>query len=237
MSVATYYGANEILTAFEDQAKKPYFSMWVKNACCLYYDGNDMEIAKEMIRKKIESFARANNFEIIVLSLHNTLPDKKTGLYEKNSPAILLYCQSKHEPADRQMSGNDNLFPLYNLIEKQNAILSNFQETQNALISKVNALEAEEEDTESVGSSEEILLDKINGIVNSPLGALATTYLPRILDRFLPQQNKIAGLAGADETDLETTINILFSKGVKLEHLQKLASMPENKIKMLLTML
>ncbi len=230
MSVATYIGVNEILTAFEDQAKKPYFSMWVKNSQCEYYDGNDMEVAKDKIRKKILAFSRANNFEIIVIYLHNVLPDKKTGLYSKSDPAVLLYTQAKEQPAER-MNGADNLFPLYNLIEKQN-------ENINALISKVNALEADENESEtSVGSSEELLLSQINGIVNSPIGTLASTYLPRLLDRFFPVQNKIAGLAGATETDLEETITILYSKGVTLSHLQKLAAMPENKIKMLLTML
>lgn len=230
MSVATYYGVNEILTAFEDQAAKPYFSMWVKNAQCCYNVDNNIEVAKEKIRKKIEDFARANMLDVIVIVLHNTLPAKTTGLYEKTSPGVLLYCQAKHAPVERHSNIDGNLYPLYTAIEK-------LTENQAALISKVNALEAETEETEAVGSSEEILLDKINGIINSPLGILATTYLPRILDKIIPQQNKIAGIAGIEDTDLEQTINILYSKGVKLEHLQKLAAMPEKKIQMLLTML
>jgi len=230
MSVATYFGANEILEAFENQARKPYFSMWVKNAQACYYDEADFDKAKELIRKKIEDFARANMLELIIIALHNNKPDKATGLYKKDSPAVLIYCQSKHAPVEKHSGIDNNLYPLYNLIEKQN-------ENINALISKVNALEAETDDQEAVGSSEEILIDKISGIVNSPLGALASTYLPRILDRILPQQNKIAGLAGTEDTDLEQTLQTLFNKGVTLEHLQKLAAMPEKKIQMLLTML
>lgn len=231
MSAATYYGVNEILTAFEDQATKPYFSLWVKNAQALYNAEDNMEVAKEKLRKKIEDFARANMLELIVIALHNTKPDKATGLYKKDSPGVLLYCQSKHAPAERVSGIDSNMLPFYTLIEKQ-------QETLNALVSKVNALEAEDtEEEEQIGSEEAVLLDKISGIVNSPLGVLASQYLPRILDRIIPEKRTVTAIAGDTETDLEQTINILFSKGVKLEHLQKLAAMPEAKIQMLLTML
>lgn len=231
MSVATYFGVNEIITAFEAQASKPYFSMWVKNALVLENTTNDIETAKQKLSNKINDYLKADFNEIFVLKLHNRLPKTKDGNYNmKEDSGTLLYCQPKKE--SKQINGIDSgLFPIYNLIEKQNEIIT-------ALTSKVNALESEEEETdEQIGSNEEILLDKINGIVNSPLGAIASTYLPRLLDRLIPPTKQVAGIAGTEPTDLEATINILFSKGVTLEHLQKLAAMPEAKIKMLLTML
>jgi hypothetical protein len=45
----------------------------------------------------------------------------------------------------------------------------------------------------------------------------------------------VTSLAGVD--DLDTILKDLFSKGVKLEHLRKLADMPEEKITMLIQML
>jgi hypothetical protein len=160
-------------------------------------------------------------------------PDKKTGSYtHADNCYTMLYCQAKHaQSAAMPESINGNLYPLYNMIEKQN-------ENINALISKVNAIEAEEtEESEPIVSSEAKLIEQINGFSNSPLGVLAATYLPRFLDKILPPQKTVAGIAGTEPTDLEETINILFSKGVTLDHLQKLAAMPEAKIKMLITML
>lgn len=229
--VATYYGANEILNAFDAQAKKAYFSMWVKTKTCLQNDVNDFEIARAAIKKKVEDFAKAGMLDVFTICLHNTLPDKKTGYYELNSPGVVLYCQAKHATASAPETMNGNLYPIYNLIEKQNEIIT-------ALTSKVNAIEeSEEESDEQIGTAEAQMIDKINGFANSPLGVLAATYLPRFFDKILPPQKTVSGLAGTDQTDLEETINVLFSKGVTLEHLQKLAAMPETKIKMLLTML
>jgi len=227
--VATYYGSNEILQAFETQAKKGYFSMWVNKSPALQNDVNDLDIAKEAIKKKVEDFAKANFTNVFTIHLHNIAPDKRTGSYaHADNCYTMLYCQAKHAKTEAPENINGNLYPLYNLIEKQN-------ENINALISKVNALETEE--TEAPGSNEAQLIEQINGFSNSPLGVLAATYIPRILDRFLPAQKTVAGIAGTEQTDLEETINVLYSKGVTLEHLQKLAAMPQAKIKMLLTML
>jgi hypothetical protein len=231
MSAATYIGINEILEGFDDKASKPYFSIWVDNTQVEYNCENDFEKAKNKIIKQIEAFARSGMTKIIYLKIHPKLPEKKEGIYTKTDPALTMYCAAKQEYKNViGYSGDNSIYPIYQLIEKQN-------ETINALVSKINAIEAEEEENESVGSNEEIILDKINGIINSPLGVLASTYLPRLLDKFIPPSQKIAGIAGHSETDLETTINILFEKGVTLQHLQKLAAMPKEKIQMLITML
>lgn len=232
--VATYTGVNEILDAFETQAKKGYFSLWVNKSPALQNVDNDLDIAKIALKKKIEDFAKANFTQIFVIHLHNAAPDKKVGSYLHNDICYtMLYCQAKAAtvtavPMHDTM--NANLYPIYNLIEKQNEIIT-------ALTSKVNAVEAGEETDEQIGSAEVQMLDKLGSIMNGPVGVLCTTYLPRLLDRILPETKTVSAIAGTDQTDLETTINTLFSKGVTLEHLQKLAAMPEVKIKMLITML
>ena len=232
MSVAvTYYGVDEILEAFETQAKKPYFSMWVGKASALQNWENDFDTAKAALKKKVLDFARAKQTHAFVIHLHNTQPDRKVGSYlYADVTYSMLYCAAKHEPKQAINGTDPGLYPIYNIIEKQNELIT-------ALTSKVNALEAEETEPETVGSNEAEMLDKLGSIVNSPLGVLAATYLPRLLDRIMPEKQKIAAIAGDEATDLETTINILFSKGVTLQHLQKLAAMPEEKIRMLLTML
>ena len=230
MSAATYIGINEILEGFDAKASKPYFSMWVDNTQVEYNIENDFDKAKNKIINQIDACSRRDMNKVIYLKLHSKLPSKSEGIYAKNDPAITMYCAAKADNKIIGYTGDNNVYPIYQLIEKQN-------ETINALVSKINAIESEEEESESVGSAETELLDKISGIVNSPLGLLASQYLPRLLDKWIPPSQKIAGIAGHSETDLETTINILFEKGVTLEHLQKLAAMPKEKIQMLLTML
>jgi hypothetical protein len=59
----------------------------------------------------------------------------------------------------------------------------------------------------------------------------------------MPQTNQynrpqaLAGTEVAEELELAETLEILFSKGVTVEHLKKLASFPKAKITMLLNML
>jgi hypothetical protein len=231
MSVADYTGINEIIEAFERQAKKPYFSMWFGKAPALQNDINDFDVAKEALKNKINDLLRAGKSAVFTIHLHNAQPKRENGAYlYADTTYTMLYCQAVKEQKQAINGTDPGLYPIYNIIEKQNELIT-------ALTSKVNAIEAEESEPESVGSDETVMLDKLGSIVNSPLGLLAATYLPRLLDRIMPEKQKISAIAGDEATDLEATINILFSKGVTLEHLQKLAAMPEAKIKMLLTML
>jgi hypothetical protein len=77
-----------------------------------------------------------------------------------------------------------------------------------------------------MGSSEAVLLDKINGIINSPLVGVLMQFL---------NNKPVTALAGTD--DLNEILETLFSKGVTVQHLKKLAGYPKEKISMLLTML
>jgi len=227
---ATVFGVEEILTAFEEQAPKPYFAIYVKNAPVLSNIDNNIDVAKDKIKRKVEEYLRAQFNEVFTIRMYNAQPKNKGMLWDKDEPCFFLYCQAKRVQAQSVGQMDGNFYPIYNLIEKQNEIIS-------ALTPKVNAIEETEISDEQIGTAETQMIDKINGFVNSPLGVLVATYLPRVFDKILPPQKTVSGLAGTDPTDLEQTINILYSKGVTLEHLQKLAAMPEAKIKMLLTML
>ena len=95
-------------------------------------------------------------------------------------------------------------------------------------------MEAEEveEDEETVsGTAEAELLDKINGIVNSPIVAA-------LLGLLAPKMNNTAhALASPDPDELTKILTVLFEKGVTVNHLKKLSEYPAEKIKMLLSMM
>lgn len=85
-----------------------------------------------------------------------------------------------------------------------------------------------------------------NPAVQNVLTALLTNLTANLLtpnttNNMQPNQNyrptALAGTEVAEELELAEILEVLFSKGVKLEHLKKLASFPQAKISMLLNML
>ena len=85
-----------------------------------------------------------------------------------------------------------------------------------------------------------------NPAVQNVLTALLTNLTANLLttnnnNNMQPNQQyrpqALAGTEVAEELELAETLEVLFSKGVTLEHLKKLASFPQAKITMLLNML
>jgi len=70
---------------------------------------------------------------------------------------------------------------------------------------------------------------------NEQIQAMAVSAISGLISSFIVKKPMVTSLAGVD--DLDTILQTLFSKGVKLEHLKKLADMPEEKISMLIQML
>jgi len=70
---------------------------------------------------------------------------------------------------------------------------------------------------------------------NEQVQQIAINAISGLIGSFMIKKPIVTSLAGVD--DLDSILQNLFSKGVKLEHLKKLADMPEEKINMLLQML
>jgi hypothetical protein len=70
---------------------------------------------------------------------------------------------------------------------------------------------------------------------NEQVQQMAINAISGLIGSFMIKKPMVTSLAGVD--DLDTILQTLFSKGVKLEHLKKLADMPEEKISMLIQML
>jgi hypothetical protein len=70
---------------------------------------------------------------------------------------------------------------------------------------------------------------------NEQVQTMVVSAITGLIGSFLVKKPVVTSLAGVD--DLDSILKTLFSKGVKLEHLKKLADMPEDKISMLIQML
>jgi hypothetical protein len=219
---ATYIGKEKILAAFEEKADTPFFSLWVGKARAEMNKDNDFEKAAHKLEKQIEAFIEEDNTDIFVIALH---PEKKVSYkYEDCKDATLMYCQTrKNESSVAYFGSQQNNNINYQILEKLNAIES-----------RVNAIESEEieeeEEGEEIGNTDQVLIDKISGIVNSPI--------VNMLLGFLQNNNKPVGaLAGTEQDELSDILTTLFNKGVTINHLKKLSEYPKERITMLLSML
>ena len=87
---ATVFGVEEILTAFEDQAPKPYFAIYVKNAPVLSNIENNIDVAKDKIRKKIEEYIRAQYNEVFTIRMYNAQPKNKGIIWDKKNLVFIF---------------------------------------------------------------------------------------------------------------------------------------------------
>lgn len=70
---------------------------------------------------------------------------------------------------------------------------------------------------------------------NEQVQTMVVSAITGLIGSIMIKKPIVTSLAGVD--DLDSILKTLFSKGVKLEHLKKLADMPEDKISMLIQML
>jgi len=218
---ANYIGIDKIVSAFENNADTPFFSIWSgtgnKIRTCMNKE-NDFDIAKEKIEKYVKDNSEGDYNEVFVIALH---PEKKVSYTLSDlKDATQLFCQaSKNNMAIYNSSNNIN----YEILAKL-----------NAMESKINALESEEleieEDEKESISGEEAMLGRIETILASPL-------VNMILGYFQHNAIKSQALANNDTDELSNILTTLFQKGVTVAHLKKLSEYPANKIQMLLSMM
>jgi len=217
---ARYIGLDEVLEAFQKKAKTPYFSLWIKGQSIVQYrDGDTMEDSIEKITEEIETGIKRQITHEHELFLHT----KKEKDYTRKSESYAVIGFRCFELPGVAVAGTDP-HQAYNMYA-MNAELNRLKSELSALQAAKQQEEEEDDDDQEPNS----LMSGVNQILEHPL-------IVGMLNKWLQQPVKNLAGVNTDQT-LQDTINILFSKGVQLEHLQKLAAMPADKIQMLLTML
>ena len=194
--------------------------MWLKGQpICQYRDGDTMEDSIEKIKEEIELGVKRQITHEHELYLHN----KKEKDYTRKSESYAVIGFRCFEIPAASVSGVDP-HQAYNMYAMNSEL--------NRLKSELSALQAakqQEEDDEDDEPEQNSLMSGVNQVLEHPL-------VVGMINKWL--QQPVKNLAGVNpDQNLQDTINILFSKGVQLEHLQKLAAMPQEQIKMLLNML
>ena len=218
---ARYIGLDEVLEAFHKKAKSPYFSMWMKGQPVCQYTGDDMDDAIELITEEIELNKKRNVTHECELFLHT----KKEKQYSRKSESYAVIGFRSFEinmigsPAD---PGGYNSYAMHNEL--------NIIKSQLAALQATAAADPGDDDDDD--DDDDSMMGSINKLIDHPL-------VVGMINKWMAGSGTVTALAGVTPSteDLQQTINILFSKGVQLHHLQKLAAMDESKIQMLINML
>ena len=216
---ARYIGLDEVLDAFRKKAKTPYFSLWLKGQpLCQYRDGDTIDDAIEKITEEIELGIKRQITHEHELFLHT----KKEKDYLRKSDS---YCVIGFRCFD--LPGN-----VVGAMDHNAYTIAAMHQEMNRLKSEVSALQAEKVESEDDDDDDQnTFMSGFNQMVEHPL-------VVGLINKWLTGSQPVNNLAGINpDQTLQETINLLFSKGVELHHLQKLAEMPADKIQMLLTML
>lgn len=217
---ANFIGKETILESFERKAKTPYFAVFDGRKCHEWNDQNDFEVAVNLLDSCIDDMQTAGNDRLFTIKLYSSCPKE----FKYNDNTIEMYCQLplKATLINHPATSHESL-----ILQKL-----------NELESKINAIPGEEVEEDE---EDKTALGKITTILDHPIvqqfAPILITGLASMFGVKENQTNQIA-LAGIDpETELHEALNVLFSKGVTLDHIKKLSALPKEKITMLLSML
>jgi hypothetical protein len=225
-------GTSGIMDWFDRNATSPYYSVWVNRKQLLFsWNDDDMEAGRSKLENDLYAIEQNNNNDLLIIKLH---PKKdKAGYITDKTPIYgSLVCRASE--LEKPMYGMQPMGAIgYN--SKMENVLERVLETQNAILTKLNAEELEEEEEEE---------DKgvLGNILQSPQ---MQTLLMAGISKFLgiagtDNEAMAAGLAGIEdgqENEAIIILNSLMSKGVTIDHLRKLDQMGTVQLKSLLAML
>jgi hypothetical protein len=157
----------------------------------------------------------------------------------KNSPAAENTYILRCDPKNSKIKEKPILSFCLNTNVSSSNIIAGFNPgyaTKNDIDEIKRMIEAQEIENEIDELEPEPKKDFIAGLLdNEHIQTMIVSAITGLISNHVVKKPMVTSLAGID--DLNSILQILFSKGVKLEHLKKLAEMPEDKISMLIQML
>lgn len=214
-------GIDEILEHFDKRAKYPYYCVFDKTQPISMYNGEDIEEAKEILKDDLERLKKRGYQNTLVLSL---FPDKQKA-YKPSDAKYQSIAFTVDEVLTPVINGNNDYAQMM-ILNELRTMKSELEALKVAKLQEESEEEEEEEESENMG-----LISGVNQLLEHPV-------ISGLISKWLNGSQPVRNLAGVnDEQELQNCINVLFSKGVTIGHLKKLADMPEPKIKMLLQML
>jgi len=222
-------GTNGIMDWFDRNATSPYYSVWVNRKQLLFsWNDDDMEAGRSKLENDLYAIEQNGVNDLLIIKLH---PKKDKAGYITDKTPIYGSLVCRPSELEKINYGMQQMGAVgYN--SKMDSVLERVLETQNAILTKLNAEDLEEEEEEDKGV--------LGNIMNSPhMQTLLMAGISKLLG-INAAETMAAGLAGIENTDENeaiTILNSLMSKGVSVEHLRKLDAMGTVQLKSLLAML
>ena len=215
-ATAQLRSASAVLNWYNEQPQAAWklyrFSVMPRNITGAY-DGKDKDEGYQKLQSEL-ALISSDDYNNFVLGIFN---DKDK---EKSTPALNKVFVCNEAPV--------GMIAGYGVSNQQAQI-------NNEILNEIRALRAErlaemDEEEETPATPSSILA----GMLQQPqVQQLLITALGNLVGNF--SRPRVQAVSGTQ--DLETTLQILFSKGVTADDLAKLAAMPESQITMLLSML
>jgi len=220
-AIARFIGIDKIIEGFEIESETPYWSIWDKTQKMSQYNGSkgdDMESSLEKLQHALNT-CQDNYTRPIVIKLH---PNKEKSYTQKSDYSSSLYCLVKEKPSylPTTPGGTDSSYNNYVLMKEM-----------EALKTEINALKTLQlqEDQEEDDEEQDDIMSGFNKLLDHPI-------IIGLANKFMGGSSHATHLSGVNK-NIDEILNVLFAKGVTVEHLQILSEMPEPKLKMLISML
>lgn len=180
----------------------------------------------------IKHHYKKNDADEALEHLQHCLHDLKTDSTNTNEYVLRLDTKVKADKEKPHL-----IFKLNTDTNNIGMIAGNYS-PNNEILSRLNAIEARLIDDEIDDLEEEVpdTNSILAGFLNKPeVQHVVITAISSIAGALIAP--KITAVAGINEDSENEVLQTLYSKGVKLDHLRKLAAMPTAKIQMLISML
>lgn len=229
-------GLEKTLKTWENRRpeKAPYFAIFCKKMPLMQYSGKSVDDAEERISKFFEDMAGTEGTsEIFEFRIYET---GKPRFEYKDTPHSVFYFTVSETAVLQPSAGNIGA-------PANNYFLQTISGEISALRSEIAALKSEkiEEEEEEEPEETETGIGQVNTLLSNPIVA---GLIAAVTEKFFgvkEDKKIITNLSGVPEEAQRAAcyqyVEILLQKGVKPEHLKKLADMPAAKIKSLLLML
>lgn len=218
-------GTRELMEWFDRNATTPYYSVWIDRKQLLFsWNDDDLEKGRTKLENDLMAFEQNNVNELLIIKLH---PKKeKGGFITDKSP---VYGSLNFRAAEIEK----NMYPqqvgsVYN--PRMENVIERILETQNAILTKLNAEDLDNEiDEQPTG---------IGAILSNPdVQGLLMAGISKFLGLNTVNGASIAGIDDVQPNEAINLLNSLMSKGVTIEHLKKLDAMSVKQLSNLLVML
>lgn len=222
MAKAYVIGTEGVMQWYDRNSESPYYSVWVGKQLMFSWNKEDQDEARQKLEEDLTAFENNGVNDIFMIRLHPVPKIEKDVIITNNTP---YYASLNFRPANSPESifkgiGSDPRLeaPVYSLMREM-------QETNKAILSKLNAQELEDEEE-----------DKATGLMGFIEKPEVQTMIMGLLGNIL-NKNKPGAIAGTITQDDINLLQQLMNKGITTDHLRKLVAMDQNKIQSLLMML